>query len=489
MAHTFEMTSTRLGGSELCNEPDGFDIPDPFDEFDPSGVIPAAAPLDPACLVEPADLLDPFDLLDPSDMGDSSDSRHVPSALDAMYEYAATTEPFGEFAALTAALDDAEAAQFTANRAMAAHLDAVRRALEIARRHPALYLHAGAAMSRDAEDLAVRAAAAELSMRLQIPAGTVRNRAHEADILQERLPRVWARFTNGIAGYADVRAAADAASAFETGDARLDEFDHSLAELIGTSTSSRFRQRVRTLRAKLDRATLEARHTREFAARRVIVEHVDDGMSWVHLFVSSVDAARIQARLDATALSMSGAADEPRTLDQLRADTAIAWLTGEGTPTAATAEVIVTVPLFTITGKSGEPGHLDGVGPIDPATARQLFADAPSFLRLAVDPITSAPLDLDRTRYRPTKAQRRWLALRYGRCTRPGCNRLAVASDIDHVQDWFFHGPSNIANLAPTCRGDHRLKHTARFTVAKRTDGTMTWRSPTGRTYANPPPF
>jgi hypothetical protein len=447
---------------------------------------------DPLEMVDSSDFLDPSDSLDPSqilDPPDVSGSAFPPSSLDAWYEFANTTAPLGVFATLDAALDSAETAQHTANRAMAAHLDAVRLALETARRHPTLYLHDHAAAAPDAEDLAVRAAAAELSMRLQIPAGTLRNRAYEATVLRERLPQVWARFADGVAGYADARTAVEASTTFTNGDARLDELDQSLADLIGTTTSAKFRQRVRTLCAKLDSATLETRHTRAYATRRVVVEHIDDGMSWVQLLVSSVDAAKIRARLDTTALSMSGTAEEPRTLDQLRADVGVAWLTGETTPTAANVEVIVTVPLLTIVGQGDEPANLDGVGPIDAATARQLFADAPSFLRLAVDPITSAPLDLDRTRYRPTKAQRRWLALRHGRCTRPGCNRLAVDSDIDHLQDWFFHGPTDIANLAPTCRGDHRLKHTTRFTVTKAKNGTVSWRSPTARTYTDPPPF
>jgi len=100
------------------------------------------------------------------------------------------------------------------------------------------------------------------------------------------------------------------------------------------------------------------------------------------------------------------------------------------------------VPVLSLIGADEAPATLDGYGPIDPAIARQLFADAPSFLRVAVDPISSAPLDLDRTRYRPSKAQRDWLALRYGTCTRPGCSKLAVDSDVDHLHDWFLDAPT-----------------------------------------------
>ncbi|MRG59764.1 DUF222 domain-containing protein [Agromyces sp. CFH 90414] len=410
--------------------------------------------------------------------------------LEALHDASGTAAPLGEFAALEDALDAAETAAFAANRAMAAHLAAIRRAFDCARQHPALYLNRSALGARDEQELAVRAVAAELSMRLKLPSGTVRTRAFEAEVLHDRLPLVWHRFESGVAAYPEVRAAVDAAVGFDPDDPGLARFDEAVADLIGSVTPARFRQRLRALRARYDRALLEARHTRAYADRRVQVEHVDDGMSWVSLFVSSVDAARIRARLDATCHAQAGAPDERRSLDQLRADTAVAWLAGDGTPTAASVEVIVTVPVLALAGADDEPAQLDGAGPIDLATARQLFADAPSFLRLAVDPVTSAPLALDRTRYRPSAAQRTWLALRHGTCTRPGCDRLAVSSDLDHVRDWFTGGPTDVANLAPTCRSDHRLKHAARFTVTKsKLEGTVTWRSPTGRAYTDPPPF
>lgn len=210
------------------------------------------------------------------------------------------------FAALEAEFHRAEAALFDANRAMATHLEAVRRALETARRQPELFLPERARLDRDAPELAQRAAAAELSMRLKVPAGTLRNRAHEATVLRERLPLVWQLFADGIAAEPDARAAAEAAVAFDPGDPRLDELDGELAAIVGTLTASRFRQRVREVRARLDRASLEARHSRAYSERRVAVDRVDDGMSWVSLLISSIDAAKIDARLDAAARAGHG---------------------------------------------------------------------------------------------------------------------------------------------------------------------------------------
>ncbi len=391
--------------------------------------------------------------------------------------------------ALTRRLLDAESAQFAANRALAAQLAAVNDVLDLARRTPLLYLQPAAVAASDAAELAVRAAAEELAMRLHVSATTVRNQAHEAEVLQHHLPRIWDRFASGTASYVDARSAVEQVCGLTDDREALASFDLELANVIGTMPPARFRARARALRARLERDELVARHARAMTERRVIIEATDDGMSWVQLYVDAVDAARIRARLDATAKRQSSERGESRTRDQLRADAAVAWLTGDGTLSAASVDVMVTVPVLTVIGAGDEPATLDGYGPIDPATARQLFADAPSFLRVAVDPFTSAPRDLDRTRYRPTRAQRRWLALRYGTCAHPGCGRLAVESDLDHLHDWFFGGATNESNLIPLCHNHHRLKHATKFTVARAPDGAVSWTSPTGYAATGDPPF
>ncbi|MFC3276061.1 DUF222 domain-containing protein [Agromyces mediolanus] len=427
------------------------------------------------------------------------------------------------FAELQATLDAAEGAQLEANRMQAAQLDAYRQAFALADAHPELYVHPDAhhAESRggiSVAELAARSVAAELSMRLQLPAATIRNRAHHATVAHRYLPRLWARFRDGIASYAEVRAALDTLDGVPLNDphrtpadaarhaAALTEFDEALVHLAGTIPLGRFRQRARRLRTRLEPPeTASARHQRAHTTRRLILEPAPDGMAWISLYVSAVDAARIHARVHATATHHSGQPGETRTLDQLRADTATDWLTGHGTPTAVRTEILITIPALTLTrtttsgtGTTGTdaaggvavgytPAELDGHGPIDDDTARHLFAHAPTFLRLITDPITAAPLTLDRTRYRTTTAQRRWLTHHYGTCTRPGCTRPAHQSDLDHLTPWTAGGPTNTTNLAPTCRTDHTLKHHTRFQVTKAPNGTITWHTPTGHTATTTP--
>ncbi|WP_344442857.1 DUF222 domain-containing protein [Agromyces soli] len=143
-----------------------------------------------------------------------------------------------------------------------------------------------------------------------------------------RIPRYGPRSTPSTASPSPPphRSPADAAA--------LAVFDETLAELAGTVPLSRFRQRARRLRTRLEPPeTTTARHQRAHTTRRLILEPAPDGMAWISLSLSAVDAAAIHARVTATATHQSGQADETRTLDQLRADTATNWLTGHNTPT------------------------------------------------------------------------------------------------------------------------------------------------------------
>jgi hypothetical protein len=216
-------------------------------------------------------------------------------------------------------------------------------------------------------------------------------------------------------------------------------------------------------------------------------------MAWIHAYVGAGDAIRIKARLDATAKRVAGKpakrSGEHRSRDQIRADLFAAWLAGDGTATAAKVRPILLVPLLGLVGAGDRPAVLQGYGPIDPVSAAQLFRDAPAFRRVGTDPFTGEVLDFDRTRYRPTRAQREALAVKYGTCGRENCDRLAVTSDIDHVKEWATdHGLTNQDNLIPLCPPDHRLKTLTRIRYTRNPDGSVTVSTPTGYTGRNIPP-
>ena len=79
---------------------------------------------------------------------------------------------------------------------------------------------------------------------------------------------------------------------------------------------------------------------------------------------------------------------------------------GGGVPSPR-AQVLVTVPVLALLGATDEPAVLDGYGPIPPSMARRLITEgADSFYRVLIDPRDGAPLEIGRSSYRVTKAQR-----------------------------------------------------------------------------------
>jgi hypothetical protein len=239
----------------------------------------------------------------------------------------------------------------------------------------------------------------------------------------------------------------------------------------------------------------EARHAKAFADRRVWVERADDGMAFIHALVAAPDAARIIERLNATARAEQQKTRivEPgwRSRDQIRADLAVAWLAGDGTPTAAKVRPMLLIPLLSLLGESDQPIELRGYGSIDRRSAARLFAEAPSFRRVATDPFTGEILEFDRTRYRPTKAQRDWVAMRFETCIDPTCQRSAYDSDVDHLEEWVRNvGRTNRDNLFPLCEHGNRRKHLSRVIYERLPSGNVTITTPTGYTViSDSPPF
>lgn len=379
----------------------------------------------------------------------------------------------------------AEHAFRSANRALADQLAAIYDTLGEARGFPEVFLGASASHP-DAIEFAERAAIADLAVRLSVGENTIRAQAHQADTLIRRTPRLWARFREGDVSAANARVVADLAGSLP--EATWASFEDALLDAATTLAPARFRTRARAAFERLQ-ADASERHRVRSAFRRVILEPDVDGMSWFSAYLPSVEGERAMARIDAAARALAGAPDELRTQEQLRADVAADLLAGVLGTGGASVSVAVTVPVLTLLGSSDESATLEGFGPIDADTARRLAAHAPSFTRILTHPLTGAVLDVDRATYRVPADLKRWLGVRDGGCTFPGCGRRTRDCDLDHTVDWADGGTTSARNLAHLCRNHHRLKHNTDWTVDN-DDGELTWRSPTGATRgADPPPF
>jgi hypothetical protein len=154
------------------------------------------------------------------------------------------------------------------------------------------------------------------------------------------------------------------------------------------------------------------------------------------------------------------------------------------------AQVLITVPVFSLLGLTEEPAMLDRYGPVPPSVARALVADgASSFLRVLIDPRDGAPLEIGRTSYRIPLALRHWLRLRDGKCPFPGCSNHSLDNDADHLLAWAHGGTTGISNLGQPCPKHHRLKHSTAWTPAGAgVNDPPGWTSPTGRHYPSEQP-
>ncbi|MFE4542590.1 DUF222 domain-containing protein [Arthrobacter sp. NPDC056727] len=289
----------------------------------------------------------------------------------------------------------------------------------------------------------------------------------------------------------------------------------------GELTPARFRARARYWRERHHQDSLETRHRNSAKDRRLEYTPDRDGMAWISAYLPADQAAGIWNRATAAARGLQGPT-ETRTLTQLRADVASAWMLTPGKGAGGThpgpvsagsvsagsasagsvsagsapggsvaagdvpspaAQVLVTVPVFSLLGLTEEPAMLDGYGPIPASMARRLVADgATSFLRVLTDPRDGAPLEIGRTSYRVMKPMRQWLRLRDAKCTFPCCNNHSLDNDADHILAWADGGGTGIANLGQPCPKHHRLKHaTAWRPVGATLQKPPGWISPSGR--------
>ena len=118
--------------------------------------------------------------------------------------------------------------------------------------------------------------------------------------------------------------------------------------------------------------------------------------------------------------------------------------------------LLVTVSLQSLRDDIGH-ATLNGIGPIDAASARRIACDAK--IIPAVLGGRSEPLDLGRATYTVPTALRRALILRDGGCAFPGCDRPHRLCHGHHIRHWADGGLTRLDNVALLCGRHHRLIH------------------------------
>lgn len=309
------------------------------------------------------------------------------------------------------------------------------------------------------EEFARRSARAEVAIALRVSEFAADRIIGDAELLVGRLPSTLAAVERGRLSWRAARLVAQTAvtldatpdMAPETDEGRLREFETAAIDLAGRVAPSRLRTRLLALRDRCMSVPPEVRHVAAREERYVAIDDLEDGMSRLVALLPSVAAHAIDHRLTDLARATRDAdvedgTDDGRRLAQRRADLLVDYLIGDYIRSGAELDpadsaeeyerrvaagwdfgrfagirptVVVTVPIATLLG-ADEPAMLDGTVPIDPATARQLTANASGLYRMLTDAHTGVRLDLSRERYQVSTGLRMWLRLRDETCRLPG---------------------------------------------------------------------
>lgn len=381
---------------------------------------------------------------------------------------------------------DRELARITAKRA--ALIDQTRQWVEQTAHTSVLGI--GERRPAERDSLVRQVIAEELACALRVPAGTAQSLVAASRSLMHELPGTMDALRSGEISYRHAEVMIDESWNLAAGTdgagtlAARQAFEATALPHATRLTVAKFRQKARKLRERAHPETIEARRMHAAGDRGITFAPARDGMAWLNLYLEAPAALAVYNRITETAIGLQGP-DEDRTLTQLRADVASDLLTGGVNRIRPT--VMVTVPVLTLLGNSDEPGSLDGYGPIDADTARELARHAPSFTRLLTHPETGAVLSVGKQQYTVPVDMRRWLLVRDATCRFPGCSRSAKHSHIDHTTAWVHDGETRTENLAHLCPKHHKLKHETAWSVRNGEDGVLTWVSPSGHSYVTEP--
>ncbi|SMG41007.1 HNH endonuclease signature motif containing protein [Agreia pratensis] len=264
-------------------------------------------------------------------------------------------------------------------------------------------------------------------------------------------------------------------------------YDTRLAALAGEVNP---KQLDRTARAQVELSqpsTAVERAEKAAATRRIYVDPAADGMAYLTLFAPAPEIHAITDRATRLAAGLRASGD-PRSMGHLKLDVLTdLLLNGEtsipGANRGIRGRVHVMVPAMTLLGVGQEAAILRGYGPIDPATAAQLTAEATSWRRILTDPITGRILTTEPRDYRPTAQMIDHARLVHPTCVFPGCTVPSEQADIDHTEDHAYGGNTIPENLAPLSQRHHKVKHHTRWQITQNGDDTLTATSPAGYQY------
>lgn len=302
--------------------------------------------------------------------------------------------------------------------------------------------------------------------------------------LRHNLHDVGAMLESGVI---DGRKAAILSS--DTGHLEPDARSRVVSQLLADSaglTTGQISRRIQKLAIEADPKSAEQRAAQSLSERKVVAEPNPEGTAALIISQCSPDAiyaARDHINMLARRLKT---VDEPRSIDQLRADVALRLLTGQitvGGPRGG--RVNINVDLTTLAELDDQPGDLAGYGPINAELARKIARAQTKgeWTGTVTDPETGEPLAVVSVRRRPSAKQRRMVRALHPTCTFKGCEMPAIDCDLDHIIDHAKGGKTIVCNHQPLCRRHHMAKHRAGWRPRRISRRGIEWTSPLGHIY------
>ncbi len=193
------------------------------------------------------------------------------------------------------------------------------------------------AASRQEHTARVMSVTAEVACALTISERSAGALLDEAHTLTTALPLTLAALQAGTVSWPHARVMCDETTGLEPAAAAALEahfLDPAAADPArgcpaGDLTPGRFRAKARTWRERHHPVSIETRHRKSAADRRLEYLPDRDGMAWLSAYLPADTAAGIWDRTSTAARALQGPA-EHRTLTQLRADVAATWFLTAG---------------------------------------------------------------------------------------------------------------------------------------------------------------
>lgn len=298
-------------------------------------------------------------------------------------------------------------------------------------------------------------AADELAVALHQPTRVVQCRLADARRVRGLLPLTWLAFTAGRIDAYRISMISSAVDKVRGDNHAVIELDYLLPDSAPARTAAQLKGWLKRFVARNVPGDRAART--EHDKRAVWLDHQDDGMSFLHAYLPTAEAIRIDAELTARAKALPA---DDRTLDHKRADELVAWLrsTGDARSTSSRAVIGITVPVSTVAGWDDQPGEsFDGSFALPAGAVRDLMTQPGTlFYRIFTDPLGHILDITELGRFASDKLSTA-IDIRDSTCRFVTCSRPSMESDKDHEIP-HPRGPTTAANLRSLCRRHHQMK-------------------------------